>query len=95
LIGPGAGEVITGRTQTLSVYKFNTDIVNRYWIQIPTDGSDFDNTIIFTKDDYSTNECIVAEGTLPNNTTYYWRAKAFDGIKWSNAWSLIPICQDR
>jgi hypothetical protein len=90
LESPISGSVISENGVSLVVNKFNPDHVNRYWIQIATDESDFENTLVLDKDDWDNHEYPITFGyNILNNTNYYWRAKAYDGIKWSDHWSPI------
>lgn len=73
---------------TLVVYQFNPDKITAYHIQINT-SSDFTGTMILDKEDYPSNSCIVPTGKLLDFETYYWRARAYDGTKWSDGWSEI------
>jgi len=41
------------------------------------------------KNDFISNECPIPNQGAPGNTEYYWRAKAFDGDKWSEVWSSV------
>jgi alpha-tubulin suppressor-like RCC1 family protein len=89
LLSPGDGQAVTKLPISLVTNKFDPAKVQRYWIRIATFGSDFDGSVIFSKDDYATNECGVPAGVITENMTYYWRAKSSDGSKWSDNWSTI------
>jgi len=89
LLRPGNGGIVSTTIPTLLVYKFNPEKVKRYWIQISSSGVDFDSSIVFSKDNYYSNECIIPAGLLNNHGTYYWRARAYDGKEWSNNWSAV------
>ncbi len=84
-ISPENGTTVSELPLLLTVYKFNPEKVKQYWIQVSTDES-FSATVV-NKNDYSSNECAVSSGIIENNTSYYWRAKAYDGSKWSDNWS--------
>ncbi len=85
LISPENEATVSELPLLLTVYKFNPEKVKQYWIQVSTDES-FSATVV-NKNDYSSNECAVSSGIIENNTSYYWRAKAYDGSKWSDNWS--------
>jgi hypothetical protein len=88
LVSPKHGETITKFPLTLTTYMLNPENVRRYWIQISTSNATFESPeLIFSNDDYSTNECEIPPGTLTSNGPYYWRAMAHDGNKWSDSWS--------
>jgi len=89
LISPENGDTVTTISPTLFVYKFNPEKINKYRIQISTSNNDFDAQIIFSKEDYTSNECTIPFGVLDDNNMYYWRAKANDGNKWSDNWSEV------
>ena len=86
---PADGATVNTLTPTVSVVEFNPQKVKRYWIQVSLSGSRFESGMVFTKDDYPSHECAIPSGKLENGTRYYWRAKAFDGVKWSDDWSEI------
>ena len=86
LIAPADGETITTLPVCLITNKFNPDKIWKYWIQLSTSDSDFDGSIVFSKDDYASNECVIPPGVMSVNLSYYWRVRAFDGIKWSDNW---------
>jgi len=86
---PSDGVSITdGTNPELTIQLLNPEVITAYRIQISTD-STFLSNIIFDDDSLLSNIFNVPAGTLANNTTYYWRAKAFDGVKWSDDWSII------
>ena len=87
LISPADGTVTSDGTPTLIVYKFDPSLVKRYHIQISTSENDFENYIVHQNPNISINYYSIPAGVLENNTTYYWRAKAHDDIKWSDNWS--------
>jgi hypothetical protein len=87
LISPANGVSIDTSVPTLTTYKFKTDKIKKYWIQISTSDVDFFGNMVYDKNDYTSNNCIVPPAQLLNYTTYYWRARAFDGTKWSDNWS--------
>ncbi|MBN2352841.1 MAG: SUMF1/EgtB/PvdO family nonheme iron enzyme [Spirochaetales bacterium] len=89
LIAPGNGALLSATPPTLSVYKFDTRIINTYWIQISSSDTDFSGNIVYEKNDCSSNVCSVPGGTLSLHQFYYWRAKAYDGVKWSDDWSPV------
>ena len=89
LISPQNGATVTEFPLVLETYKFNPEKVRKYWIQISTSNSDFENELVFSKDDYTSNECEVPPIGLEVGVPYYWRAKAFDGSKWSDNWSGV------
>ena len=89
LISPENGTTVSELPLLLTVYKFNPEKVKKYWIQVSTDNQDFDSGIVFDKDDYNSNECTISVDNFENNKVYYWRAKAYDGSKWSDNWSEI------
>ncbi|MBA7626961.1 hypothetical protein ES703_34422 [subsurface metagenome] len=51
--------------------------------------NDFENNIVHQNNNISSNYYAIPGGVLENNTTYYWCAKAYDGIKWSDNWSEV------
>ncbi len=80
-------------TPVLTIRPLNPNIVTHYWIQISPyyENYDvFDEFILFSKDDFETNECIVPSGIL-HDGRFLWRAKAYDSIagRWSNSWSGV------
>ena len=89
LISPENGATVTEFPLVLETYKFNPEKVQKYWIQISTSSSDFENMMIFSIDDYPSNECEIPRATFQRRIVCYWRAKAFDGKKWSDKWSEI------
>ena len=87
LASPDNGERVYFLAPELSVCQFGPALVSAYHIQINA-ASDFSETTMFLdKNDYSSNGCYVPAGTLLDFGTYYWRAKAYDGTKWSDNWS--------
>ena len=70
----------------LIIQPLNPEKITKYHIQISTSSS-FVSNIVFDDSTLTSNEFTVPAGILANNTSYYWRAKAFDGINWSDAWS--------
>jgi formylglycine-generating enzyme required for sulfatase activity len=85
--GPVDGTVITDTAiPILSIQLLNPEVVTAYHIQISTD-SGFSSNIVLDDSTLTSNILTVPAGTLANNTTYYWRVKAFDGTKWSDEWS--------
>jgi len=49
LVSPELGETISQDNLVLTVNKFNPDVISKYWIQIASDESDFDGTIVYEK----------------------------------------------
>jgi hypothetical protein len=86
LVTPAQDAVLDALTPALETYQFKPDLVKRYWIQVATVPT-FASGIVLDNDALSSNQSTVPPGTLSNSTTYYWRAKAFDGTKWSSEWS--------
>jgi len=81
---PVDGVVITDTASpVLTIQLLNPEV---YRIQIST-VSNFASDIVFDSATLTSNVFAVPAGILANNTTYYWRAMAFDGAKWSNGWS--------
>jgi hypothetical protein len=89
LMSPGDGSSVNTKSLVLIVSKFNPKKIQKYWIQLSTSTISFDGSIVFSKEDYSSNECTVPADLLVHNAHYYWRAKAYDGSKWSDNWSEI------
>ncbi len=89
IISPADGTVTSDGTPPLIVYKFNPSLVETYHIQISTSENNFENNIVHQNNNISSNYYAIPSGVLEINTTYYWRAKAYDGIKWSDNWSEI------
>ncbi len=86
IAGPENGIVITDTASTVLIIQLlNPEVVTFYRIQISTDSSFVSN--VFDSSTLTSNVFTVPAGTLANNTTYYWRAMAFDGSKWSDGWS--------
>jgi uncharacterized delta-60 repeat protein len=89
LLSPPNGATIKKMPLMLITSIFDPAKVKKYWIQIATSNNDFDGSTIFSEDDYVVNNCVLPPGFVEENNTYYWRAKAFDGSKWSQNWSKI------
>lgn len=89
LLSPKDGETITKLPLTLVTYRLNPENVRRYWIQISANSNFEGEAFFWSKNDYLANECEIPPIGLQINTPYYWRAKAFDGNKWSDNWSEI------
>jgi hypothetical protein len=85
LIAPADDAVLETVTPVLKTYLFDPALVKRYWIQIATD-SGFAN-VVYDDDSLPSNATTVPLGKLNNNLTYFWRAMANDGTKWSAEWS--------
>ena len=85
LVSPADGEQLATATPVLKTYRFDPALVKRYWIEIATDGG-FSSDLILDESSLPANVCTVPAGILNNNTVYFWRAKAFDGTKWSSDW---------
>ena len=84
---PVGGIVITDTASpTLTVQLLNPEVITFYRIQISTE-SDFTSDIVFDNSTLTSNIYTVPAGVFTNNTTYFWRAMAFDGSKWSDSWS--------
>ncbi len=86
LVAPVQDAVLDTLAPVLETYRFNPELVKRYWLQIAT-VSTCASGIVYNNDALSSSQFTVPPGTLNNNTTYFWRAKAFDGTKWSTDWS--------
>ena len=89
LISPQEGETITELPLVLKMFQFNPEKINKYWVQISLNAENFDVEIVYDKNDHNSNECTISVENFVQNTTYYWRAKAYDGSKWSDHWSEI------
>ena len=84
--GPVDGVVIMETASPiLTIQLLNPEVITFYRIQISTDISFVSN--VFESSILTSNVFTVPAGTLANHTTYYWRAMAFDGTKWSDDWS--------
>ena len=90
LIAPADDAVSATVTPVLTAYLFDPSLVKRYWIQIATDIG-FASGVLYDEDPLPGNAVTVPEGRLNNNTTYFWRAKAYDGTKWSTGWSETRV----
>jgi hypothetical protein len=88
LIIPLDDSTFSTLTPVLTIKLMNPDIVSRYWIQIFPRYDNFEEFILFDKDDYTTNECLIPEGILYDGG-FIWRAKAYDNVdgRWSNSWT--------
>jgi hypothetical protein len=89
LLSPANGSTVNTGIPTLTVYKFNPTKIKQYWVQIASSNSDFAGNIVYEKNDCSSNIYNMPPAQLLNYSTYYWRAKAFDGTKWSDNWSAV------
>jgi FG-GAP repeat/Divergent InlB B-repeat domain len=88
LVSPSSGSIIADSSRSLSISEIKPGLIKRYWIQIATDKSDFENTLVLDNNNWEKSEYpITLDYSLLDNTTYYWRAKANDGTRWSNNWS--------
>ena len=87
LLFPESATPVSSVTPTLITRMLNPDAVTKYWIEIATSSDFSEGTMVLSKNDFTTNECVVPKGYLENNVLYFWRAKAFDGEKWSDRWS--------
>lgn len=86
LISPAADESLASVTPVLTTYQFDPSLVQQYWFQVSTDSS-FSTEVVFDNDSIQGNTLTIPTDLLVNNTTYFWRAKAYDGTKWSTEWS--------
>ena len=90
LISPADDAVCATVTPVLATYRFDPSLVKRYWIQIATENG-FAPDLVYDEDALPGNAVTVPAGKLYNNTTYFWRAKAYDGTKWSTEWSETRV----
>lgn len=89
LIFPEDDAVMFNDTFDFIVYEFDPSLVNRYHIQVSTTKYYFENAIVHENDDIGSNVYTLPAGILWNYITYYWRARAYDGTRWSYNWSEI------
>lgn len=88
-LSPEDGAALDTVEPVLTVYQFNPAAVSAYHIQISTSDTDFESVVFLDKNDFTSNQCTVPAGKLLDRQTYYWRAKAYDGTKWSDTWSEV------
>ena len=84
LIGPEDGSALSA-DDVLTITPFKAGLVSTYRIQIATDKDNFSASTIVFQDDSRENK--ISLPPLTQAGTYYWRAKAYDGSKWSDSWS--------
>jgi hypothetical protein len=89
LLSPVDGETVDTRTPIFTVFPFDTTTVEQYCIEVSLyNDALFDGFCFFSKDDYESNSCTIPDDIF-KDSTFYWRAKAHDGSKWSDNWSEI------
>ena len=89
LLFPEDDAVINDDTFDFIVFEFDPTVVERYHIQISRAKYYFEYAIVHDNNNIKSNVYTLPEGILTNYETYFWRARAYDGIGWSNTWSEV------
>ncbi len=60
LTSPQDGGTITELPLVLTMFQFNPEKINKYWVQISLNAENFDAEIVYDKTDHNSNECTIS-----------------------------------
>lgn len=69
---------------------FSVTGASRYWVQV----TNFSGTVVWSDSNVTSATVTAPANAFANNTTYYWRVKAYGGgawSDWSSVWSFTTI----